>query len=296
MTAHAAIRKGKIMTLEELTHRVEKIAREGGAFLRDSRQSFNASSVENKHEHDYVSYVDRDSERRLVARLHALLPQAGFITEEGTALTLPDATTGASDSGKRPSVSIEDIAPGRLEWVIDPLDGTTNFIRNNAPFCVCIALRSERDILSGVVYEVCRDECYSAWKGGPARLNGTEIHVSTTHRLTEAYAIMELPYNVEQYKHRGRIMYDRLYGQTACIRMPGSAAAAICYVAAGRFDLWFEQYIGLWDYMAAAIILRQAGGRVTTFNGDDNILHTDNVAASNGLLHAQLIEMLQEAE
>jgi myo-inositol-1(or 4)-monophosphatase len=284
------------MTLEQLTRRMEEIAREGGAFLRESRQSFQLSSVENKHEHDYVSYVDRDSERRLVARLHALLPQAGFITEEGTASAVSAGAGGNAPCASGSTAPVSGIDADRLEWVIDPLDGTTNFIRNNAPYCVCIALRSEREIVAGVVYEVCRDECYSAYKGGPALLNGSPIHVSATNLLTDAYAIMELPYNVEQYKCRGRLMYDQLYGQTACIRMPGSAAAAICYVAAGRFDLWFEQYIGLWDYMAASIVLRQAGGRVTTFKGDDNILHTDNIAASNGLLHSRLIEMIQKTE
>ena len=277
------------MTLEAITRQVEEIAREGGAFLRDSNLSFNATSVENKHEHDYVSYVDRNSERRLAARLHALLPEAGFITEEGV-------VEGMFDYTKEAPMSIDGTAPHRIEWVIDPLDGTTNFIRNNAPYCVCIGLRSDTEILLGVVYEVCRDECYSAWKGGPSLLNGHDIHVSTTDSLNDAYAILELPYNVVQYKRRGRFMYDQLYGRTACIRMPGSAAAAICYIAAGRFDIWFEQYIGLWDYTAASVILRQAGGRITTFKGDDDILNTDNIAASNGLLHPQLVKMLNEAE
>lgn len=264
------------MDLENLTHAVETIAREGGRFLRDARRSFRPERVETKHEHDYVSYVDRDCERLLVSKLKNLLPEAGFITEEGT----------TDGQGKDNNA---------LQWVIDPLDGTTNFLRNLAPYCVCIGLRDKTDILLGVVYEVCRDECFSAWKGGSAKLNGNEIHCSSVASPHEAYAVLELPYNVAQYKAFGATMYEQLYGKTVCLRMPGSAAAALCYIAAGRFDLWLEQFIGVWDYTAAAVIVKQAGGMVTDFEGNSDILNTDNIAASNGQLHPFLLDCIAKA-
>jgi len=262
------------MELEQLTNEIAQIARLAGDYLRQARTDFHSDLVENKHPHDYVSYVDRNSEKLLVEKLHALLPQASFITEEGT---------------------VEQEQTADFQFVIDPLDGTTNFIRDNAPYCVCIALRSSTEFLIGVVYEVCRDELYTAYKDGPALLNGKLIHVSKVTDLNEAYAFLELPYNVDDYKHTGEWMYRQLYGRVTCLRMPGSAAAGLCYIAAGRFDVWFESFIGRWDYSAAALIVRQAGGTVTNYFGNTDIMNTSHIVATNGPLHAEMIQLLQEA-
>ena len=144
------------LDLQQLTTEVCRIATEAGNFLRKERRSFSRERVVEKHAHDYVSYVDKESERLLVAQLSALLPEAGFIAEEGSAVYKNEPYC----------------------WVIDPLDGTTNYIHDNAPYCVSIALRSCTELLLGVVYEVCRDECFYAWKGGKALMNGDEMHVS----------------------------------------------------------------------------------------------------------------------
>ena len=147
--------------LEHLTEAVKAVAREAGGFLRSERKSFDRGRVEQKAAHDYVSYVDKASERMIVARLHDLLPEAGFITEEGTG------------------------AFGGEEfcWLVDPLDGTSNYIHDNAPYCVSIALRDRKEVLLGVVYECCRDELFWACKDGKAYLNGEEIHVSRVSEL-----------------------------------------------------------------------------------------------------------------
>ncbi len=126
-------------------------------------------------------------------------------------------------------------------------------------------------------------------------LNGHPITTSRVDRMDNAYAILELPYNTQEYKATGAHMYDRLYGKATCLRMPGSAAAAMCYVAAGRFDIWFESFIGLWDYMAAAIIVRQAGGKVTDFFGRENIMQTNHIIATNTLLHGETLKWLGES-
>ena len=131
-----------MLDLKQLTGDVCRIATEAGHFLKEERKNFRRESVVEKHAHDYVSYVDKESEVRIVKALSALLPEAGFITEEGSATYQDEPYC----------------------WVIDPLDGTTNYIHDEAPYCVCIALRSRTELLLGVVYEVCRDECFCAWR------------------------------------------------------------------------------------------------------------------------------------
>ena len=138
--------------LEKYTLAVCEIARQAGAYIREERRKFSFDSVERKHAHDYVSYVDKGSERLIVSDLRELLPEAGFITEEGTA----------------EEVKSDEVKSERLLWVVDPLDGTTNFIHQYAPYAVSIALLQGKTVLIGVVYEICADECFYAWQGGGA--------------------------------------------------------------------------------------------------------------------------------
>lgn len=261
-----------MLDLKQLTAEVCRIAIQTGSFLKEERKSFRREHVIEKHAHDYVSYVDKESERRLVAALSELLPEAGFITEEGSAIYNDEPYC----------------------WVIDPLDGTTNYIHDNAPYCVSIALRNRTGLLLGVVYEVCRDECFYAWKDGKAFLNGEEIHVSNIENIENAFVITELPYNSYQYKQTAAHLIDQLYGVVSGIRMNGSAAAAICYVAAGRVDAWAEAFIGKWDYSAGALIVLEAGGKVTDFYGNEQFIEGHHIIATNGHLHALLQKLLKE--
>lgn len=151
-----------MIDLEQCTLAVCEIARRAGAYIREERKKFSLDSVERKHAHDYVSYVDKGSEQLIVSALRELLPEAGFITEEGTA-----------DQGDRSRDSERNHGPVPLiRWVVDPLDGTTNFIHQYAPYAVSIALLQGKEVLVGVVYEICADECFYAWKGGGAYLEG----------------------------------------------------------------------------------------------------------------------------
>ena len=261
-----------MLDLEQLTADVCRIATAAGHFLKEERKNFRRESVIEKCTHDYVSYVDKESERRLVTELSALLPEAGFIAEEGSATYNDEPYC----------------------WVIDPLDGTTNYIHDNAPYCVSIALRSRDELLLGVVYEVCRDECFYAWKGGKAWLNGEPLHISDIDGVTNAFLIVELPYNDAAYKQIAMHLLDDLYGKAGAIRMNGSAAAAICYVAAGRFDGWLEAFIGKWDYSAAALIVLEAGGEVTDFYGSRDFMEGHHIIATNGHLHAYLQDLVKE--
>ena len=176
------------MTLEELTSAVCEIAKQAGAYIREERSKFSLESVERKHTHDYVSYVDKGSELRIVSALRELLPEAGFITEEGTA-----KNDQRSD----------------LTWVVDPLDGTTNFIHQYAPYAVIIALLQGQEVQLGVVYEVFHDECYYAWLGGGAYMNGTALRVSN-QKLQDALLCLQLPYNSDAYKPVIKSLIDQL--------------------------------------------------------------------------------------
>ena len=257
------------MQLESITQAVCATARRAGAYIRDERRKFSLDSVQRKHSHDYVSYVDKGSESLIVAALKQLLPDAGFITEEGSA--------GHTDE--------------QLLWVVDPLDGTTNFIHNYAPYAVSIALMRGRQVLVGVVYEVCADECFYAWQGGGAYCNGQPIRVSR-QPIDDALLCLQLPYNSEAYKPTAQHFINTFYGRAASIRMNGSAAMSLCYVAAGRLDGYAEQYIGQWDYMAGSLIVAEAGGQVTDYDGSADYTRGNSVVATNGIVQQDILDAI----
>lgn len=259
-----------ISNLEYLCAEVRQIARNAGAFLRDERQKFDREKVEEKSAHNYVSYVDKESERRLVEQLSALLPGAGFIAEEGSG-----------------SLTDEDYC-----WVIDPLDGTSNYIHDMAPYSVSIALKNKEELLLGVVYEVCRDECFYAWKGSKAYLDGKEIRVTDVAVLDKAFVALGFPYDSDRYRPVAQKLVDRLYGYAGGTRLLGSAAAELCYVACGRFDARIEGYLGPWDVAAGGLILMQAGGRLTDFAGGGTWPSAEQVVASNGVIHDTILRLL----
>ena len=272
--------------LEKITRLVCAIAREAGSYIRKERAAFSLDKVERKHAHDYVSYVDKGSEKLIVSKLREVLPEAGFITEEGSA--------GHTDE--------------QYVWVVDPLDGTTNFIHGFAPYAVSIALCKGREIIIGVVYEIVADECFYAWKGGGAYLevrglseeseqaraersevrNEVPLEVSKS-TINDALLCLQLPYNSDAYKPVITRLIQHYYGQVGSIRMIGSAAIALCYVAAGRLDAYAERYIGQWDYMAGALIVMEAKGSVTNYAGDAYFMEGDSVVASNGVVHQDLL-------
>ena len=286
--------------LEKYTLAVCEIARQAGAYIREERRKFSLDSVERKHAHDYVSYVDKGSERLIVSALRELLPEAGFITEEGTA----------------EEVKSDEVKSERLLWVVDPLDGTTNFIHQYAPYAVSIALLQGKTVLIGVVYEICADECFYAWQGGGAWLCGMrnvecgtrseecgmrnvecgmrseKLRVSS-QKMQDALLCLQFPYNSDAYKPVMKRLIDRLYGHVGSIRACGSAAMALCQVAAGRIDGYAEQYIGQWDYMAGSLIVMEAGGTVTDYSGSQNFTQGNSVVATNGVIQQDFLSVIK---
>ena len=277
-----------------------EISRRAGAYIKGEREKFSLESVERKHAHDYVSYVDKGSERLIVSALRELLPEAGFITEEGT--TKADSTQGDSPSvlcGIHTEGTVRTVP---LCWVVDPLDGTTNFIHQYAPYAVSIALLQGREVLIGVVYEICADECFYAWKGGGAYLMHNlqcimhnKLHVSS-QKIQDALLCLQLPYNSDAYKPTIKRLIDTFYGNVGSIRMCGSAAMALCQVAAGRLDGYAEQYLGQWDYMAGSLIVTEAGGMVTDYDGSTDFTQGNSVVATNGLIQQDLLKVIGETK
>ena len=283
--------------LEKITRLVCQVAREAGSYIKKERASFSLDKVERKHAHDYVSYVDKGSEQLIVKSLREILPEAGFITEEGT--------TKMDDVSKIEATASVRHQPSDFTWVVDPLDGTTNFIHGFAPYAVSIALCQGREIVIGVVYEIVSDECFYAWKGGGAYCeirnekgemrNVKSLKVGTSG-INDALLCLQLPYNSDAYKPVIKRLIDHFYGNVGSIRMMGSAAIALCYVAAGRLDAYAERYIGQWDYMAGSLIVMEAGGCVTDYEGEDYFMEGDSVVATNGVIHQNLLEAVRQAE
>ncbi len=239
---------------------VEKIAIEVGRFILQEQKKIDASDVVTKSNASFVTYVDKQAESLIVDKLKELLPNAGFVTEEGT----------AGEQGES------------LLWIVDPLDGTTNYIHRIFPSAVSIALVEHGTPVVGVVYEIGQQELFSAYKGGKATLNHRPIQVSAAIRSEDALIGTGFPYydfdRLEDYIDVLRELMQRTRG----LRRFGSAAVDLCYVACGRFDAFFEHSLHPWDVAAGAFIIEQAGGRVTDFNGQKNWLYGGEIiAASN---------------
>jgi myo-inositol-1(or 4)-monophosphatase len=257
--------------LQQLAQQVENVAREAGAFILNERKTFSKQKVETKGLNDFVSYVDKASEKRIVEQLKSILPQAGFITEEGT--------------------EARDENP--LKWVIDPLDGTTNFIHGMPFFAVSIALLQDKEPLIGVVYEINQDEMFSAWKSGGAYLNGQSIHVSAASTVKDSLLGTGFPYYDYHLLDQYLALFKHLMKHSHGIRRPGSAATDLAYVACGRFDGFYEYSLSPWDVAAGILLVREAGGIVSDFSGEAEAIFTKEIIATNPHIHAEFLKLLR---
>lgn len=263
----------KDINIVQLTEQVKQLAKTTGDFIREQRKSFSSENVERKRPHDYVSYVDKQSEQMITERLRQILPEAGFVTEEQTV-----------------EQSADDC---EYCWIVDPLDGTTNFISDVPLYCVCIALKHFEHIIVGVVYEITRNELFWAYEGGGAWMNKTPIHVSDT-AMDDALVALGYPYNAKEFTRFAQKLTDKLYGNVASIRSLGSAEGELCYVAAGRLDVYVESFLKPWDVAAGAVILREAGGRITDYDGEDRLWQCGRqVLATNGVVHERMIDIIK---
>jgi myo-inositol-1(or 4)-monophosphatase len=249
-------------TYQQLTLATCEIAREVGNFMAEERKDFDTSMIETKGLHDLVSYVDKESEKRIIRQLSKLLPESGFIAEEGTS----------------------DKHGERYNWVIDPLDGTTNFIQGVPVYAVSIGLLDGDELVLGVVYEVGRQECFYAWKNGGAYLNGEIIRVSVRGDMQDALLATGFPYNDFSKMESYMQLLEWTMKNARGVRRLGSAATDLAYVACGRFDAFWEYDLKPWDVAAGAVIVKEAGGSIFDFSGGKNFLFGREIIASNSSL------------
>lgn len=259
------------MQFSQITNKVIAVSKEAGAFIREQRRIFDPAKIEYKGLNDLVSYVDKTAEQIIVKGLEAILPEAGFITEEKTTTKIGE----------------------RFNWIIDPLDGTTNFIHGVPVFSVSIALKEYDELVIGVVYEVNMDECFYAWKDSPAYLNGNEIKVSNNAALSTSLLATGFPY----YDFTKQAIYIELFADlmrnTHGLRRIGSAAVDLVYTACGRFDAFYEYNLNAWDVAAGILIVKQAGGQVVNFNGGNEVMASRELLATNGKMTSELLDKIQ---
>jgi len=259
-----------MINLETLCRKVEEIAAGTAGFILSEAAGFDIRRTEKKGKNDFVSYVDKESERMLVEELSAILPEAGFLTEEGTA-----TKKGA-----------------KYCWVIDPLDGTTNFLHGLKLYSISIGLLEDNEPVAGVIHVVGGNEVYTAWKGGGAWLNGIRIKVSEAKTLSDSLIATGLPYNDFGRLNNYMNMLSWLCMNTQGIRRMGSASIDIAYVACGRFEVFYEYALHQWDIAAGVIILREAGGKISDFNGNERNLTGEEVVAANSNVYPEILEIV----
>ncbi|MBV8631424.1 MAG: inositol monophosphatase, partial [Silvibacterium sp.] len=262
----------------EIAGAASAIAREAGALLRDYYRR--GVATEYKGDVDLVTEADRASEKLIVERLHRAFPEHGVYGEEGTRSNMD----------------------GEYRWYIDPLDGTTNFAHGFPVFCVSMGLerrasslsaKQDGEIVAGVIYDPLRDELYTAEKGKGAYLNGVPIHVSRVGELAEALLATGFP-SRKRHDNPNIHFYQEFTLRSHGVRRAGAAALDLAYTACGRLDGFWEFNLNPWDTSAGALLVAEAGGSITTFDGSAFRLDSKEVLATNGLLRDELIELFEE--
>lgn len=246
-------------------------AREAGRVLAEK---FGRAEVRHKGEIDLVTEADLASERLIVERISTHFPRHAILSEE------------AGD------VKVHGSEGSPWKWIVDPLDGTTNYAHGYPIFCVSIGLEHEGRVLLGVVYDPTRDELFAAERGQGATLNGRDIRVSPAADLNRALVCTGFPYDV-----RGRDNFARHFSNlilhAQSVRRDGAAALDLAYVACGRFDAFYEDGLRPWDVAAGLVLVEEAGGRVTKYDASPADIYSPPIAASNGLVHDSLLRVLQ---
>ncbi|MDF1675577.1 MAG: inositol monophosphatase family protein [Vicingaceae bacterium] len=258
-----------MIDLEHLCKEVNSLAREVGAFIK--LQKITIDDIETKSKNSLVTYVDKTAEEMIVKKLAMLIPEAGFITEEETLV-------------KKGVV---------YNWIIDPLDGTTNFIHSIPCFSISIALQRNNELVLGVIYEINLDEMFYAWEGSNAYLNGAVIKVSPTALIENSLVATGFPYFNYIKQKEYMMLFQDLMKTSRGLRRLGSAAVDLAYVACGRFDAFYEYSLNSWDVAAGAVIVKQAGGVVTDFSGNNNFLFGKELIATNNLIYGDFLKKVE---
>lgn len=245
------------MKLAQITKELEELTEATGAFIVENRRKVQSEEVEVKSLNSLVSYVDQEAERKLVEGLKRILPEAGFITEEET----------VNQEQKE------------WYWIVDPLDGTTNFLFDLPVFAISIALYYKDSPQVAIVYELGQSEMFKAIRGQGATLNGRTIRVRSESSLSNSLVATGFPYYDFERLEEFNSLLAHLYTHTRGVRRLGSAATDLAYVAAGRFNGFFEYGLNAWDVAAGILLVEEAGGKVCDFNLKDDYLFGKEIIA-----------------
>lgn len=263
--------KHSFMDLNKIGQKAKNITITVGDFIKNEITKIGSNDVETKSLNSLVTYVDKEAEKQLVKQLSELIPESGFIAEEGT-------------SDKK----------GKYNWIIDPLDGTTNFIHGLPMYSVSVALAKENEILIGIVYLPVLNECFYALKNEGAFLNDLKISTSSKTLLSDTLIATGFPY----YDYGKMDAYSEILKEfmqkTRGIRRMGSAAIDLAYVACGRFDSFYEYSLNPWDVAAGSLIVQEAGGTVSDFKNKGEYLHGKEIIASNPAIHNRVFDIIDE--
>lgn len=258
------------MDIQNILNEMIACVKEVGAFQEQEIDKIIAAQIETKDVNSLVSYVDKESEQMLVAKAQSLLPDSGFITEENVIANEEKAYT----------------------WIIDPLDGTTNYLHRIPHYSISVALKKNEDLILGIVYDPAKKECFHAIIGHGAFLNGKAISISENQQLAEAIIVTGFPYSnsydVDQYVEL--VKYWLL--NTRGIRRLGSAALDLAYIACGRLDAYYEANLNAWDLAAGQLLVEEAGGKCTDINAGPEVLSTGSIIAANTALHRQIYDVI----
>jgi myo-inositol-1(or 4)-monophosphatase len=257
------------MILDTICRSVVSIARVAGEFALNEITELRSEHIRLKGERDLFTHVDQSCERRIVAALSKVLPEAGFITEEETIVQ----------------------SKKEITWIIDPLDGTTNYVHGIPLFSVSIALMVNGNVVLGVVYNPALDECYHSYEGEGVFVNDTPISVSEVRVLDKAMIATGFPYetqpDLDRYIEFLKVLMTHSHG----VRRFGSAAIDLAWVACGRFDAYYEAGLNPWDVAAGAFLVKQAGGEVSDFSGGTDYLFGKEIIACNKFLYPRFFDL-----
>ncbi|MCX7862297.1 MAG: inositol monophosphatase [Bacteroidales bacterium] len=261
-----------MMNAEKLCLKSCEIIEQVAEFIIHEWNVFSWQDVETKGLHNFVTYIDKKSEEQLVNKLSNLLPNSTFLTEEETIEQQKSTTT----------------------WIIDPLDGTTNYIHRLPPVAISVALYEENMPKLGIIYEISQKECFYTWGDGKAFLNNKQIFVSSRNAIKDGLIATGFPYYDYSRLLGMHQSLEYFFKHSHGVRRLGSAATDLAYVACGRFEAFYEYGLNPWDVAAGAFLVQQAGGNVSDFKGGNDFLYGKEIIATNALVYDEFLKLIQK--
>ncbi|MEO0895359.1 MAG: inositol monophosphatase family protein [Bacteroidota bacterium] len=253
---------------------IQDLLKEVGKFVYQEFKSFDYKRVEYKGEKNPFTDVDVAADKMLKAACSAMIPDSGFINEE---------------------LGVED-ADGEYRWIIDPIDGTVNFMHGVPHFCICLALQHREETVMGYIYQPVYGDMYRALKGQGATLNDEPIEVSKRDSLKTSVLAAGFPYGLPSWMNDFIGMVIKVVRKVQGFRRMGSAGMDLAYVASGKLDGFFEYQLSPWDVAAGGLIVAEAGGKVTDFEGGDNYIFGGQIVSTNGLIHQELFDTIHNKD